>query len=82
MMGAVALPLNGDKLSVGNRKHRSLARQSNLEWLVALATTLFLPGESKPRHGHTSFLAERCRFLPLLTQDFLDGYRALFLSRS
>jgi len=70
---AVALPLNSDKLPVGKRKNRSPARQSHLEWLAALATTLFLPGEGKPRHGDTSLLAEHCRFFPLLTQDFLDG---------
>jgi hypothetical protein len=82
MIQAIALPLDGDKLSVDCRKHRSPARQSNLEWLTALAATFVFPGEGIPGNGQAPVLVERCRLLLLLTQDFVDRYGALFLSRS
>jgi hypothetical protein len=68
----VALPLDGDKLPVADRRNGSPARQPNLEWLVALAATFLFPGEGKPRHGQAPFLADRGGLLTLLTQDLID----------
>jgi len=79
MIGAIALSLNSDKLSVGNGRHSSLMGQSNMVRLAAFATTLFLPEKGKLGHAHASFRVECCRFLPLLPQGFVDGNRALFL---
>ena len=79
---SLTLPLDGDKLPVDCRKHRSPARRSNLEWLTALAATFIFPGEGKPRNGQALFPVKRCRLLSLLTQDLVDRYGALFLSRS
>ena len=48
---AMALSLDGDQLAVADGRNRSPTRQPNPQWLAALATALFLPGEGQPRQG-------------------------------
>lgn len=82
MVRTVALPLDGYKSSVGCRKNFARSCEANLQRLAARLATFLVPGERKPRDGQSSVAAQRDGPRLLLRQDFVNRYRALFLSRS
>ena len=72
-MRAIAVPLDGEKLSVEHRRNRPPPRDANVERLLALGAALLLPGERKTWHGQTLFLTEGGGLLSLLLQEIVDG---------
>ena len=54
----------------------------NLKGFATDLTELLFTGERKTRQYHIIIPAKIDDLLPFLLEDLIDGYRALFLSRS